>query len=95
MMPFMVPDAVPGNTSFQLILLVSAPLHCTDPLPMMAADVVLIVLATRESMMLVIVTILRAIRVFICILVMANTQSSWHIFFLSSKNNIHFCYIMY
>ena len=43
---------------------------------MMAADVVLTVLATRESMILVMVSILREIRVFICILVMDNTQSS-------------------
>ena len=35
--PLIVPEAVPGNTSFQLIFVVSAPLHCTVPLPIIAA----------------------------------------------------------
>ena len=35
--PLIVPDAVPGNTSFHVIFVVSEPLHCTVPLPMIAA----------------------------------------------------------
>ena len=46
MIPLIVPDADPGNVSFQLILVVSAPLHCTVPLPMTDAQVSEILLDT-------------------------------------------------
>lgn len=38
--PLIVPDAVPGNASFQLIFVVSAPLPTTVPLPIKEASTV-------------------------------------------------------
>jgi len=38
--PFTVPDAVHGNVSFQLTVVVRAPLHCTVPVPIIAAEAI-------------------------------------------------------
>jgi len=39
--PFTDPEAVPGNASFQLIFVVSEPLHWTVPLPIKEAFAIL------------------------------------------------------
>ena len=67
--PLIDPDALPGNTSFHVILDVSAPLHWTLPLPITAAHVVETDEEIRETESATTVTAPTRIRVFICVFI--------------------------